>query len=192
MRGKDEQQLDVFSYVNSEQRVPQDHPLRPLRIMTDEALRRRAGARGFGEHGHIPDGVIHVQANEPTEQQVIVELLHRQPLASHRVQRLQQEARNNFSGANRRSSGFGVQLVQPWLQISPKRLPRVSWSKPALPSRTALTDVTGPELRLASHLKLWIQLRLCQRAFLLHRHVHCHPYLQCMFKLRGSCQPPSY
>jgi transposase len=40
MRGKDEQQLDVFSYINPEQRVPQDHPLRPLRVMTDEALRQ--------------------------------------------------------------------------------------------------------------------------------------------------------
>ena len=39
MRGNDEQQLDVFSYVSPEQRVPQDHPLRPLRVMTDEALR---------------------------------------------------------------------------------------------------------------------------------------------------------
>jgi len=39
MRGKDEQQLDVFSYVSPEQRVPQDQPLRPLRVMTDEALR---------------------------------------------------------------------------------------------------------------------------------------------------------
>jgi hypothetical protein len=39
MRGKDEQQLDVFSYVSPEQRVPQDHPLRLLRVMTDEALR---------------------------------------------------------------------------------------------------------------------------------------------------------
>src|SRR5947199_10546662 len=39
MRGKDEQQLDVFSYVSPEQRVPQDHPLRVLRFMTEEALR---------------------------------------------------------------------------------------------------------------------------------------------------------
>src|SRR5881296_3292361 len=39
MRGKDEQQLDAFSYISPEQRVPQDHPLRPLRAMTDEALR---------------------------------------------------------------------------------------------------------------------------------------------------------
>jgi transposase len=39
MRGQDEQQLDVFSYISQEQRVPQDHPLRTLRRMTDEALR---------------------------------------------------------------------------------------------------------------------------------------------------------
>jgi hypothetical protein len=40
MRGKDEQQLDVFSYISPEQRVPQDHPLRWLRAMTDEALQQ--------------------------------------------------------------------------------------------------------------------------------------------------------
>jgi transposase len=40
MRGRDEQQLDVFSYISPEQRVPQDHPLRSLRSMTDEALQR--------------------------------------------------------------------------------------------------------------------------------------------------------
>src|SRR6266702_4332548 len=40
MRGNDEQQLDVFSYISPEERVPQDHPLRPLRFMTDEALQQ--------------------------------------------------------------------------------------------------------------------------------------------------------
>jgi transposase len=40
MRGKDEQQLDVFSYISPERRVPQDHPLRSLRAMTDEALQQ--------------------------------------------------------------------------------------------------------------------------------------------------------
>ena len=40
MRRKDEQQLDVFSYISPEQRVPQDHPLRSLRAMTDEALQQ--------------------------------------------------------------------------------------------------------------------------------------------------------
>src|SRR5260370_14454115 len=40
MRGNDEQQLDVFSYVTAEKRVPRDHPLRPLRALTDEALQQ--------------------------------------------------------------------------------------------------------------------------------------------------------
>src|SRR5216684_1439775 len=40
MRGKDEQQLGVFSYVSAEQRVPEDHPLRLLRTMTDETLKQ--------------------------------------------------------------------------------------------------------------------------------------------------------
>jgi transposase len=40
MRGKDEQQLDVFSYISPEQRVPEDHPLRALRAMTDDALQQ--------------------------------------------------------------------------------------------------------------------------------------------------------
>src|ERR1700730_6486592 len=39
MRGQDEQQLGVFSYVSPKQRIPHDHPLRQLRVMADEALR---------------------------------------------------------------------------------------------------------------------------------------------------------
>lgn len=40
MRGDDIQQTDMFSYISPEQRVPQDHPLRPVRLMVDEALGR--------------------------------------------------------------------------------------------------------------------------------------------------------
>src|SRR5271170_3585840 len=39
MRGQDDQQLGVFSYVSPEQRIPHDHPLRQLRVMAGEALR---------------------------------------------------------------------------------------------------------------------------------------------------------
>lgn len=39
MRGDDLQQGWVFSYISAEQRVPQDHPLRAIRVMVDEALR---------------------------------------------------------------------------------------------------------------------------------------------------------
>lgn len=38
MRGDDFQQAAMYSYLSPEQRVPQDHPLRPIRKMIDEAL----------------------------------------------------------------------------------------------------------------------------------------------------------
>ncbi len=38
MRGDDEQQASVWSYVPLEQRVPTDHPLRAMRAMVDEVL----------------------------------------------------------------------------------------------------------------------------------------------------------
>ena len=38
MRGPDHQQNRLFSYLSPEQRVPEDHPLRPLRTMVDEIL----------------------------------------------------------------------------------------------------------------------------------------------------------
>src|SRR6516225_5419274 len=40
MRGDDERASHLFSYLSPEQGVPADHPLRPIRAMTDEALRR--------------------------------------------------------------------------------------------------------------------------------------------------------
>ncbi len=39
MRGYDEQQDGLYSYISPEQRVPQDHPLRGLRGMVDKALK---------------------------------------------------------------------------------------------------------------------------------------------------------
>ena len=44
MRGDDQQQDAVFSYVSLEQRVPKDHPLRAIRRLVDEALARAVGA----------------------------------------------------------------------------------------------------------------------------------------------------
>ncbi len=52
MRGHDEQQESMYSYISPEKRVPSDHPLRRLREMVDTALkemspstRRVRGAR---------------------------------------------------------------------------------------------------------------------------------------------------
>ena len=39
MRGEDHWAASFFSYVSLEQRIPADHPLRPIRMLVDEALR---------------------------------------------------------------------------------------------------------------------------------------------------------
>src|ERR1700690_3930266 len=39
MRGTDTQQSSMFSYLSPEQRVPANHPLRPIRLMVDDALK---------------------------------------------------------------------------------------------------------------------------------------------------------
>lgn len=38
MRGDDQKQDGLFSYLSPEQRVPKEHPLRPIRMMVDRAL----------------------------------------------------------------------------------------------------------------------------------------------------------
>ncbi len=38
MRGRDDRSEGLFSYVRLEERVPTDHPLRPIRALADEAL----------------------------------------------------------------------------------------------------------------------------------------------------------
>src|ERR1700691_4652882 len=40
MRGTDQQQSHVFSYISPEQRVRKNHPLRPIRAMVDDILKQ--------------------------------------------------------------------------------------------------------------------------------------------------------
>src|SRR5712672_751128 len=40
MRGDHEQQAGMYSYISPEQRVPADHPLLPIRKMTDEIFKQ--------------------------------------------------------------------------------------------------------------------------------------------------------
>ena len=53
MRGEDPKQEAIFSYVSPEQRVPQDHPLRPVREMVDTILKEMSPrfARLYSERG---------------------------------------------------------------------------------------------------------------------------------------------
>jgi transposase len=43
MRGRDDQSDGLFSYVRLEKRIPDDHPLRPIRKLVDEVLGRMNG-----------------------------------------------------------------------------------------------------------------------------------------------------
>lgn len=43
MRGRDDVDEGLFSYMRLEERVPVDHPLRAIRALTDEALGRLNG-----------------------------------------------------------------------------------------------------------------------------------------------------
>ena len=47
MRGTDQDQVDMFSYVSPESRIPRDHPLRAIRKMVDAALKEMS--KGFSE-----------------------------------------------------------------------------------------------------------------------------------------------
>src|SRR5512137_2254410 len=53
MRGEDLQQHELFSYGSLEERVPANHPLRPIRTMVDEALKALDGRFDeiYGEDG---------------------------------------------------------------------------------------------------------------------------------------------
>jgi len=53
MRGEDIQQSELFSYGSLDERVPANHPLRPIRAMVDEALKQMSGRFDeiYGEQG---------------------------------------------------------------------------------------------------------------------------------------------
>src|SRR5262249_17512949 len=63
MRGADEQPGSMFSYVSLEERVPQDHPLRAVRRITDRALKRLSPRFGtlyvkFGRPSIAPEKLL--------------------------------------------------------------------------------------------------------------------------------------
>src|SRR5437879_12989775 len=62
MRGNDEQQGAVFSYITPEQRVPQNHPLRRIRTLVDAALKKLA----------LQFGALYARRGRPS--------IHREPL----------------------------------------------------------------------------------------------------------------
>ncbi len=58
MRGNDPKQDGIFSYVSQEQRVPAEHPLRPLRTMVDDILKEMSPrfAKLYADRGRAARG----------------------------------------------------------------------------------------------------------------------------------------
>jgi hypothetical protein len=66
----------------------------------------------LGKHRGVPDPVVHGQAHEPPEQQVVVELLHEQALAADAVEYLQQQRAQQVLRRDRGPADLGVELVE--------------------------------------------------------------------------------
>src|SRR5215831_17209960 len=63
MRGTDTQQSSMFSYLSPEERVPAEHPLRPIRVIVDDALKVLSPAFSrlysvFGRPSIAPEEVV--------------------------------------------------------------------------------------------------------------------------------------
>ena len=67
MRGQDNRSSPLFSYVDLEQRIRSDHPLRTIRTLVDEALSSLDGRFGeiYSEIGHPSIAVGTLIAERP-------------------------------------------------------------------------------------------------------------------------------
>src|SRR2546429_591993 len=106
MRGTDQQQSHVFSYISPEQRVPRDHPLRPIRTMVDEILKQLSPQfnKMYAKVG---------RPSIPPEQLLRAQLLQMlYSVRSERIQHLQQLRAQQLLRRNRRATHFRVHLVE--------------------------------------------------------------------------------
>jgi transposase len=85
MRGNDEQQAAVFSYVSAEQRIAAEHPLRRIRAMTDAGLR---------ELSAVFDGLYAAGGRPSIAPERLLRALLLQVLYSRRSERLLMEEMN--------------------------------------------------------------------------------------------------
>src|SRR5258705_406296 len=65
----------------------------------------------LAEHGRIPHRIVCREADEPAEQQIIVELLHQLPFRAHRVKRLKQQRSQQPLRRDRRASFARIEAV---------------------------------------------------------------------------------
>src|SRR5574341_177609 len=71
----------------------------------------------LGEHRRVPHRVVHVEADEPPEKEVVVELLHQLALAPDRIEDLEQLRPEQLLGRDRRAADLRVQRLEAWRQL---------------------------------------------------------------------------
>ncbi|MNL50359.1 hypothetical protein D3C87_1733710 [compost metagenome] len=70
----------------------------------------------MGEAGRMPDSRIHRKPDEPSKQQIVIDLLHQHPLRADREEGLQQRRPQQHLGRDRRTSHAGIKTVDPAAQ----------------------------------------------------------------------------
>jgi hypothetical protein len=105
----------------------------------------------------VPDRRIHRQADEPAEQQVVIELLHQLAFRAHRVESLEQQGPQQLLGRDRRPAEIGIELVegrrqhrQRLVDDRPDRPQRVVRRHPGLAAQVAEQGL-GPNVVAPHH-----------------------------------------
>ena len=135
----------------------------------EERVRDVAGEQALavlGEDGGIPDGIVHLEPDEPTEQQVIVELFHQQALAADRVQHLQQLGAQELLRGDRWSAHAGVELGEARRQVPQHAVDETAHRAQRMIRRDALLhrDVAPHRALLVAIVTAHAHLRRCSHA----------------------------
>ena len=64
----------------------------------------------------MPNGIFRIQANEPTEEQVVVQLLNQYPLGADAIAGLQQQCQQQLFRRNRGATALGIELAEGGVQ----------------------------------------------------------------------------
>ena len=80
----------------------------------------------LGEHGGIPDRIVHAQANEPSEEKVVRKLLDQESLASNGVEHLEEQSAQELLRRNRGPSPLRVQPPEIRRQIGQHRIDKIA------------------------------------------------------------------
>jgi len=136
----------------------QSLPLRQRQNAAEELARDRLVQQPIAmgrERRGIPHALIHRQAHEAAEHQVVLHRLHQLPFATHRVQNLQQQGPDQWLGRDRGAADIGVKRrklrahrFEDAVHDNPQLAQRVMSQDP-IPGREVTEQLILPEIATA-------------------------------------------